>query len=78
MSEIYNYHTCQKFKNKKVRVVTRQGATYIGTIVNVDDTHIYLRPEIDKRKARISFVPIIPLVLFDLLAIFLFTTPFFI
>jgi hypothetical protein len=77
MTTIFNYCNCKKLKNQKVRVITRQGVTHIGTVVKVDDKFIYLRPVRPKDKANVSFFPIIPLVLFDLLAIFLVTTPFY-
>jgi hypothetical protein len=81
MSQISeHYHTCKKHCNKVVHVITKQGEEYIGTIVRVNKTHVYLRPQptISGGKAHTSAFGIIPLVLFDLLAVFLFSTPFFI
>nr|WP_090824550.1 hypothetical protein [Paenibacillus sp. yr247] len=52
---------------------------YRGTIVKVDRNKVYLKTTKNGKNAQISFLPfIIPLVLFDLLAILLLDTrPFF-
>jgi hypothetical protein len=74
-----HYHVCRKHLNKEVGVITKQGEEYFGTIVKVNKTHVYLQvhPTISGSQARTSAFGIIPLVLFDLLAIFLVSTPFF-
>jgi hypothetical protein len=69
------YNQCQRYMNKEVQIRTRQGV-YEGTIVDLDHNKVYLRMNSghrDPNKAYTSwFAPlIIPLVLFDLLAIVL-------
>jgi hypothetical protein len=76
MTEIFNYSNCKKYQNQNVRIITKQGVTHIGTVVKVDDKFIYLRPLRSRGKASVSFFAVLPLVLFDLLAIVLLTTPF--
>ncbi|ANS73907.1 cellobiose phosphorylase [Paenibacillus yonginensis] len=39
------YYHCLRYKNKKVRILTRDGKEYRGTIVDVDRNNVYLRPE---------------------------------
>jgi hypothetical protein len=75
-----HYHTCKKHLNNTVHVITKHGEMYIGTIVKVNKTHVYLQvhPTISGKQVHSSAFGIIPLVLFDLLAVFLFSTPFFI
>lgn len=71
-----NYRQCQKYLNKEVQIRTTQGV-YEGTITKVDRDKVYLKVNSgnrDDRKAYTSwfFAPfILPLVLFDLLAIVL-------
>ena len=61
---------CKKYLNREVMIRTTHG-TYKGTIVKVDGTKVYLKPARNGKKAHISFLPfLIPLVLFELLAIF--------
>lgn len=69
------YNQCQRYMNKDVQIRTRQG-TYEGTIVDLDHNKVYLKVNSghrDPNRAYTSwFAPlIIPLVLFDLLAIVL-------
>lgn len=69
-----SYLICTKYLNREVMIRTTHG-TYKGTIVKVDGNKVYLKPARNRKKAHISFLPfIIPLVLFDLLAIFLLDT----
>lgn len=74
------YLICKKYLNREVMIKTANG-TYKGTIVKVDKNKVYLKTmrNGNGKKAQISFLPfILPLVLFDLLAIFLLDTrPFF-
>ncbi|TCZ71071.1 hypothetical protein E0485_22850 [Paenibacillus albiflavus] len=76
MNRHTNYLECQRYMNKQVQITTRQGM-YEGTIVRLDQDKVYLQVNSgnrDKNKAYTSwfFAPfIIPLVLFDLLAIVL-------
>lgn len=63
--------------NKLVMIKTKNG-TYRGKIVKVDKQKVYLKVSsiYNGKKMHISFFPlIIPLVLFDLLAIVLITQP---
>lgn len=75
-----HYHICKKHLNKAVRVITKQGKMYIGTIVKVDKTHVHLRLHSANpgKHVHTSAFAILPLVLFDLLAVVLLSTPFFI
>jgi hypothetical protein len=69
-----SYLICKKYLNREVMIRTTHG-TYKGTIVKVDGHKVYLKPARNGKKAQISFLPfIIPLVLFDLLAIILLDT----
>lgn len=69
------YSTARSMLNRKVKVRTMTGETHIGKIVKVTKTHVYLQKTSrrGKRKGKVGtrfFGPfIIPLVLFDLLAI---------
>ncbi|MBP1992733.1 hypothetical protein J2Z66_004346 [Paenibacillus eucommiae] len=66
-------NTCKKYMNRTVQIKTIHG-NYIGKIVKVDNSKVYLKVSSlhKKGKAHTSFFPfIIPLVLFDLLAIIL-------
>lgn len=78
MKKTDSYRICNKYLNRVVMIKTAHG-TYKGTIVKVDNNKVYLRPIRNGKQAQISFLPfIIPLVLFDLLAIALLDTrPFF-
>ncbi|WP_310499557.1 hypothetical protein [Paenibacillus qinlingensis] len=69
-----SYLICKKYLNREVMIQTTHG-TYKGTIVKVDGQQVYLKQKRTGKKAHISFLPfLIPLVLFDLLAIFLVDT----
>lgn len=65
-----------RYVGRNVRVTTRHGI-YEGKVVRLDDDTMYIQPlgpkHRDGNKAHTSFFffPIIPLVLFDLLAIVL-------
>ncbi|MCY9662218.1 hypothetical protein P5G65_26120 [Paenibacillus chondroitinus] len=78
MKKTDSYRICKKYLNREVMIKTTHG-TYKGTIVKVDNNKVYLKPSRNGNKAQISFLPfILPLVLFDLLAIALLDTrPFF-
>lgn len=39
------YYNCLHCKNKKVRILTRDGKHYTGTVVDVDYQNVYLRPD---------------------------------
>jgi small nuclear ribonucleoprotein (snRNP)-like protein len=73
MDEIY--YTCQSCLHRRVRVFTRSGEIYEGTIVNVDPNYLYLEggsASISSKKVKVKgFINpfITTLVLFDLLAI---------
>ncbi len=74
MNAIANYNKCRKYMNKRVKIKAKNGNTYTGKIVKVDHKRVYLKVSSvhDGKRAHTSFFPfIIPLVLFDLLAIFL-------
>lgn len=78
MSAIHShYKQCKRYMNRNVVITTKHG-TYRGKIVKVDGQKVYLQsaaPWTNSKKASISFFPfILPLVLFDLLAIALITT----
>ncbi|MZQ87082.1 hypothetical protein GQF01_33715 [Paenibacillus sp. 5J-6] len=69
MKKADSYRICKKYLNREVMIQTTHG-TYKGTIVKVDNNQVYLKPARNGKKAQISFLPfILPLVLFDLLAI---------
>lgn len=79
MSAIHeHYHTCKKYINKRVRIMTNGGASYEGRIVKVDRNRVYLQTSPNgSNKATVSFLPfILPLVLFDLLVIVLIDRPY--
>ncbi|MOA49225.1 hypothetical protein D3C78_1720800 [compost metagenome] len=69
------YGELRKHMNKAVRIKTKSGSILYGKIIKVNDGKLYLQvtgvhPKGSKSHA--TFAPlIIPLVLFDLLAIFL-------
>ncbi|MCE5171593.1 hypothetical protein LQV63_20095 [Paenibacillus profundus] len=78
MPSVSHYKKSVKYLNKFVRVTAKNGNVYTGTIVKVDDKKVYLKVNSVKhaKKVHTSFVPfILPLVLFDLLAIVLLETP---
>ncbi|RCX20474.1 hypothetical protein DFP94_103205 [Fontibacillus phaseoli] len=65
----------RKYLGKPVRIKTKTGAVFYGKIVKVGNGRLYLKTEAVHNKgskAHATFAPIIlPLVLFDLLAILL-------
>src|SRR5437868_4254185 len=67
------HNICRLYVNREVRVETLDGHVVEGTIVNCDRTHLYLRVSNPSRGFPGSFTPftglIMPMVLFDLLAI---------
>ncbi|GAA3399621.1 hypothetical protein ACFFNY_18345 [Paenibacillus hodogayensis] len=70
------YSTARNMLNRRVKIHTKSGKTHIGKIVKVTKTHVYLQKTRRKTKGKAStkffFAPfILPLVLFDLLAIVL-------
>lgn len=71
-SSIARYNQCRKYLNRTVEIKTVHGV-YRGKLVKVDKHRVYLQSS--KRadgKATVSFFPfLLPLVLFDLLAIVL-------
>ncbi|MEI7028358.1 hypothetical protein [Paenibacillus sp. y28] len=73
-----NRRLCQKYMNQMVQIQTNQG-TYRGKIVKVTSNKVYLQTAKQPHhpgKATISFFPLLlPLVLFDLLAIVLIERP---
>jgi hypothetical protein len=76
--EVYNmaefYKTARAMLNRRVKIRTKSGKTHIGKIVKVTGTHVHLQ-KTRRRKGKVGttfFAPfILPLVLFDLLAIVL-------
>ncbi|MDD9268103.1 hypothetical protein ACFPES_13775 [Paenibacillus sp. GCM10023248] len=78
MKRSESFKICQKYMGREVVIRTTHG-TYKGKIVKLDNNKVYLQPLRPSNKAQISFFPfIIPLVLFDLLAIGLLASrPFF-
>ncbi|WP_082063173.1 hypothetical protein [Paenibacillus sp. IHBB 10380] len=68
------YHNCMRCMNCRVRILTTEGHTHEGTIVKVDNCHVYLKVDC-KRRVHTSglFNPyagdILTLSLFTLLAI---------
>jgi hypothetical protein len=79
MYALANYNKCKMYMNKFVRIHTTKGI-YTGKIVKLDKQKVYLKltSKRDGKKVHTSFFPfILPLVLFDLLAIVLVSTPFF-
>lgn len=66
------YHSCRSMLNRRVRIKTKSGKTHIGKVVKVTSTHVYLQKKRRKngKPGTRFFAPfILPLVLFDLLAI---------
>lgn len=70
------YYNCMRLKNRNVRIMTRDGAHYKGTIVDVDHNNVYLRPMTGGQVQTSAFYPnpyaandILTLSLFTLLAI---------
>lgn len=75
MATTSRYKQAKSYLNKPVKIKTKTGAVLYGTIVKVSDKKLYLKVNAAHNKgsgAHATFVPfIIPLVLFDLLAILL-------
>ncbi|WP_248924131.1 hypothetical protein [Paenibacillus hamazuiensis] len=72
MSVISNYQKCKKYLGRVVKIKNKNGNVYQGKIVKVDAKKVYLRVSSvhNGKKVHTSFFPfILPLVLFDLLAI---------
>ncbi|MNO44899.1 hypothetical protein D3C76_351560 [compost metagenome] len=70
------YYNCMRLKNRNVRILTRDGCQYKGTIVDVDQNNVYLRPMSGRDVQTSAFYPspyaandILTLSLFTLLAI---------
>ncbi|MNE12278.1 hypothetical protein D3C76_100070 [compost metagenome] len=70
------YYNCMCLKNRNVRILTRDGRQYRGTIVDVDRNNVYLRPMYRGTAQTSAFFPnpfaandILTLSLFTLLAI---------
>lgn len=74
-----HYQTAKKYMNKTVKIKTKFGSTFYGKIVRVSNKRVYVKVSSvnnSSKKAHISFFPfILPLVLFDLLAIVLLERP---
>lgn len=76
MSVHDNYRLCKNYLNRDVQIVTTSGMIYRGTITKVDSRHVYLLGSPYGRSGNRGHISaffgapfIIPLVLFDLLAI---------
>lgn len=72
-----HYSKSVKYLKKFVKIKARNGNVYTGTIVKVDKKRVYLKVNSVKHAGKVhtSFFPfILPLVLFDLLAIVLLDT----
>ncbi|GAB6991189.1 hypothetical protein [Paenibacillus pini] len=77
MPNTQHYQQAKKYMNKQVKVTTKFGSTFYGHIVKVSKNRVYLKVSSVKnhKQVQISFFPfILPLVLFDLLAIVLLDT----
>lgn len=65
--------TARKYINRRVKIKTKTGAVLYGTVVKVNNKRLYLKvssAHSKSSKAHATFAPfILPLVLFDLLAI---------
>lgn len=78
------HHVARHCINRPVRVQTMDGHVHEGVVVNVDDCHLYLSVTVPDHQARGFFNPlyqaytynnvILPLVLYNLLAITLLYT----
>ncbi|EJW14552.1 hypothetical protein M5X00_25505 [Paenibacillus alvei] len=72
-----HYTKSVKYLKKFVKIKDKKGNIYTGTIVKVDKKRVYLKVNSVKHAGKVhtSFIPfILPLVLFDLLAIVLLDT----
>ncbi len=74
LSALSNYARCKMYFGRTVKVKSRNGNTYVGKIVKLDGKKVYLKVKSVRsgQEVHTSFFPfILPLVLFDLLAIVL-------
>ncbi|BFH25573.1 hypothetical protein WJ0W_001829 [Paenibacillus melissococcoides] len=74
MPAVSMYRKCAHCLNKQVSITAKNGNIYLGKIVKVDKKRVYLKVSSVKHASKVhtSFAPfILPLVLFDLLAIVL-------
>lgn len=75
MSAISNYSKCKKYYGRTVKIRARDGNIYIGKIVKLDSKRVHLKVSsvrsCKKVHTSLFFPFILPLVLFDLLAIIL-------
>ncbi|WMT39983.1 hypothetical protein RE628_21995 [Paenibacillus sp. D2_2] len=75
MATPVGYKQARKYVNKRVKIKMKTGAVLYGTIIKVSDKKVYLKVSgvhHKGSKAHATFFPfILPLVLFDLLAIIL-------
>lgn len=74
MSVISIHKKCKAYVGRRVRIKAKNGNTYTGKIMRVDGKKVYLKVSSVRHGNRVhtSFFPfILPLVLFDLLAIVL-------
>lgn len=51
------YYNCLRCKNKRVRILTKDGCQYTGTIVDVDYNNVYLRPDTRDKAQTSAFYP---------------------
>jgi hypothetical protein len=51
------YYNCMQCMNKKVRILTRDGGVYEGTIVKVDRENVYLKRSAKGRAYTSAFFP---------------------
>jgi hypothetical protein len=75
MAAISKYQKCVMYLGRTVRIKAKDGNTYTGKILKVDGKKVYLKVRTihGGKKAHTSFFPfILPLVLFDILSVFLF------
>ncbi|NWL87626.1 MULTISPECIES: hypothetical protein [unclassified Paenibacillus] len=75
MATSVGYQEARKYVNKRVKIKTKTGAVLYGTIIKVSDKKLLLKVSgVHNKgsKAHATFFPfILPLALFDLLAIIL-------
>ncbi|WP_042227128.1 hypothetical protein [Paenibacillus popilliae] len=77
MPAVSKHRKCVQCLNKQVSITTKNGNVFVGKIVKVDKKRVYLKVSsvMYANKVHTSFAPfILPLVLFDLLAIVLLET----
>ncbi|GIP46692.1 hypothetical protein D3C76_29040 [compost metagenome] len=51
------YYNCLHCMNKKVRILTRDGGVYEGTVVKVDRDNVYLKRSAKGRAQTSAFIP---------------------